>query len=203
MAFAQRGVAFGRRYLTPVARLLLISKGITIGTKGLLLAVKTAPQDHLWQGQTTFGNEMWSGGTGVGLDHLSHDKTTFTLSLVNIHNTIWKASLTQQNWSTTNLTSCQHQFACIRNSLNLLKLIFKDHHIHIMVWKIWWSHLVRLPDYQIPIITYSSNDSINLCFTSHHTVYTINIYLILHNSCQRSNNEANRSLPNRQYQVEN
>ena len=53
-----------------------------------------------------FGNKMWSGGTGVGLDHLSHDITTSTLSLVKIHSTIWKVSLTQQNRSTTNLTSC-------------------------------------------------------------------------------------------------
>ena len=65
-----------------------------------------SPQDQLWQGQTTFGNEMWSGGTGVGLDHLSHDKTTSTLSLVNIHNTIWKVRLIQQNRSTTYFTSC-------------------------------------------------------------------------------------------------
>ena len=43
------------------------------------------PQDHFWQGQTTFGNEMWFGGTSFGLDHLLHDKTTSTLSLVNIH----------------------------------------------------------------------------------------------------------------------
>ena len=43
------------------------------------------PQDHFWQGQTTFGNEMWFGETGFGLDHLLHDKTTSTLSLVNIH----------------------------------------------------------------------------------------------------------------------
>ena len=64
------------------------------------------PQNQLWQGQTTLAMKCGLGGTGVGLDHLSHDITTSTLSLVKIHSTIWKVSLTQQNRSTTNLTSC-------------------------------------------------------------------------------------------------
>ena len=66
----------------------------------------TPPQDQLWQGQ-----------------------------LVNIHNTIWKVSLTQQNRSTTYLNQLQYQFACIRNLLKLLKPIFREHHIHVMAWK--------------------------------------------------------------------
>ena len=46
----------------------------------------------------------------------------------------------------------QRQFACIRNLLQLLKLIFKEHHIHVMAWKIWWNQFIRLSNinYNIP-----------------------------------------------------